>query len=580
MRRARRCSLLSALAAATLTLVGCTEIPSDSAPEVIRAVDRGNAGAAQPNITPEAGSDGREIVSDFLLAGVAADAGHSSSRQFLTNAAARKWQDSAVIVVDETAVGIPVVHGGSETVAVTGRRVGQLDAGGVFSPSLKGIGVGDPETFSFGLVKVAGQWRIDQLQPGVLISQSAFSNSYHARKLFFFDSSETTLVPDLRYTALSGQSLATWLLQELLAGPRPELAQSVLNEVPEQVGKSSVQTGDPIQVEMPGTAQLDASGRNALAAELAYTLGQIQFAQAQLQLTDAGRLVRVPAGSGATFSTLDFNSVGPDSALAGVQPYFVRDAAVVSGVDAAALPGPLGVPGADIESVALRHAVAGGIQVAAIVGGSLEVGSSSRLAKVALPAGQLSRPEWRPHAADVWVGDGSGGAIYRVTPNQAPRQVSITSPVGGLPPGQVLALRFSLDGVRLAAVLRAPNDTETAWVGSVVTSGSDVRIDSFEPLTPSLLRVDDIAWADATKLLMVAAAPNDETRVWQMLSDGSRLDSLTNVGLPGPPTAIAASAGRLPLVSASNSIWTQRGSSWIPFPGSIPTPGVNPVYAP
>ncbi len=94
-------------------------------------------------------------------------------------------------VVDEWTVGVWTVTGSGATLEVKGRRVGQLDASGVFSPSLKGTGVGDQETFTFDLTEVDGQWRIDQLQPGVLINQSAFVRTYQARKLYFYDLSET-----------------------------------------------------------------------------------------------------------------------------------------------------------------------------------------------------------------------------------------------------------------------------------------------------------------------------------------------------------------------------------------------------
>jgi hypothetical protein len=140
-------------------------------------------------------------------------------------------------------------------------------------------------------------------------------------------------------------------------------------------------------------------------------------------------------------------------------------------------------------------------------------------------------------------------------------------------------LRFSSDGVRLAAVVRGADGTMTAWIGSLVTSSSDVRIDSFEPLTPVRLMVSDVAWADATKLLLIAGAPNDETRVWQVNSDGSALGPLTNSGLPGRPTSIAAAPQQPPLVSASDSIWIQR-DLWRPFLGGSFTPGTNPVFAP
>jgi hypothetical protein len=575
---------LAGLLLTALLVAGCTGVPTDSAPLVVRTVDRaGVAGDSQADAAPRPGAGSRDIVIGFLNAGVAANAGHSQSRQFLTNAAARKWQDSTVTVVDEWTAGVRTVTGSGETVEVSGRRVGQLDASGVYSPTLKGAGVGDQETFTFDLVQVDGQWRINQLQPGVLINQSAFERAYLGRKLHFYDSSETSLVPDLRYTALAGQALATWLLGALVLGPRPELAQSVVNEVPDQVGRPTVLDSDPIVVEMPGSSQLDSNGRNRLAAQLAYTLAQIRFVPgAQLKLTDAGRPVVIPAANGPSFAAVDFAAAGPDSMAPGVQSYFLRDGAVIAGVDNKPVPGVLGRPGRGLSSVALRRNAAGELQAAAVAGNVLQMGSTARLSRVKLPAGALSRPEWRPHAADVWIGVGARGAVYRISPDGVPKQVSITSPVGGLPPGQVVALRFSSDGVRLAAVLRSADGVMTAWIGSVVTSSSDVRVDSFEPLTPARLAVSDLAWADATRLLMVARAPNDETRVWQVMSDGSALGRLSNLGLPGPPTSIAAVSQQSPLVSASDSIWIQSDSSgsWTSFPGNSPTPGVNPTYAP
>ncbi len=468
-------------------------------------------------------------------------------------------------------------------VEVSGPRVGQLDDKGVFTPSLKGLGLGDVETFSFDLVQVEGQWRINQLQPGVLLSKTSFDRSYQSRKLYFYDLSETVLVPDLRYSALGGQALATWLLTALVTGPRPELTQSVINEVPDKVTGATVVNSDPIAVEMPGSSQLDANGRNRLAAQLAYTLIQIRFASGtQLALTDSGRPVAVPAGHGTTFVATDFSDALPDT-VAPADPYFLRAGAVINGDDTP-IAGPLGRPGAGLTSVALRHADSGALQVAAVVGNRLQVGTTSRLAPVRLPAGALSRPEWRPRTgdanADVWVGVGTRGSIYRVGRDGVGRQVSITSSVGGLPLGQVMALRFSPDGVRLAAVLRGADGSLTAWIGAVVVSSSNIRIDSFQPFTPARLAVSDLAWTDATKLLLLAREPGDETRVRPVSSDGSELGNPTRAaGLPGPPTSIAAAPQQTPLVSASDSIWTLGGGGWKPYPGPTATPGINPVFA-
>lgn len=583
----RHLSSSVALALAALLLAGCTGVPTDTAPLVVRTIDHGGPDG-QANITPKVGAQPRDLVTDFLTASVAADARHSQARQFLTNAASRKWQDNAVTVLNEVSVGVATITGaGTARVEVSGPRVGGLDDKGVYTPSLKGVGIGDVETFSYDLVQVEGEWRINQLQPGVLLSKTSFDRSYQARRLYFYDLSETVLVPDLRYSALGGQALATWLLTALVTGPRPELTQSVINEVPDKVTGATVENSDPIKVEMPGTSQLDANGRNRLAAQLAYTLTQIRFASGtQLTLTDSGRPVAVPAGHGPTFVAADFSSALPDSVAPAAEPYFVRAGAVIKGTNDKPIAGPLGQPGRGLTSVALRHTTTGELQVAAVGGNRLQVGSTSRLVRVRLPAGVLSRPEWRPRTgdadADAWVGVGTRGSIYRVGMNGIARQVSITSSVGGLPLGQVTALRFSPDGVRLAAVLRGADGTLTAWIGSVVVSSSDIRIDAFQPFTPAELAISDLAWTDATKLLLLARKPGDETRVQPVSSDGSEISkpAYTTAGLPGPATSIAAAPQQLPLVSASDSIWILESGGWKPYPGDAATPGINPVFAP
>ncbi len=590
MSRGRRSVLLVVLAVGLL-LSGCTTIPSSSSPQVLRTLNRSGAGSPRASITSEPGEGPRDVVSKFISAGVQADAAHSSSRQFLTNAAARKWQDNTTIIVDTATIGVASQGNDRGNVAVTGQRIGQLDAAGIYTPTLKRMGLGDPETFNFKLVKVAGEWRIDQLQAGVIIDRQAFLDSYVPSTSLYFlssgdsDSNAVNLVPDARYTPLTGQALASWLLTQLLAGPRPELVQSVSSEVPDQVGKPSVQLGDPIVVELPGTAQLDSGGRNALAAQLAYTFASFEYSGAQLALTDAGRPVRIPQASGSTFSQDMFSSLSPDPATPDAESYFIRAGAVIKGADDKPVPGLLGQSSRGLSSVALRHDQAGTLQVAAVANNSLLLGTDSKLVRVPLAPGVISRPEWRPHASDVWFGLGGAGAIYRIPRSQQPRPVSISSPVGSGPVGQVIALRFSPDGVRLAAVVRAPDGTAAAWVGSVVTSGSDVRIDSFEPVTPAQLTVNDVSWLDSTKLAMIGSAPdtnNGAPLVWAVHSDGSQLSAVSNSGLPPGPNSIASEPGGPTLVSASGTIWahaTQDAPSWASYPNKVPSEGSNPIFA-
>jgi hypothetical protein len=580
-----------AMLAGLLLLTGCTTIPNSS-PQVIRTPIRGDADSPQPSITPEPGEDPQAVVLKFISAAVLAGAQHSASRQFLTTAAARKWQDTSTVILDEPRATKPPpdLGGDRATVVVSGRRVGQLDSAGVYTPVLKNLGKGDQESFTFRLVRTNGQWRIDQLPPGVLVGSPAFNASFNPPSTLYFlnaaaDTGQLALVPDLRYTSLTGQAQASWMLTQLLVGPRAELAQSVVSEIPDQVGKPTVQLGDPITVEIPGTNQLDGAGRNALAAQLAFTFYPFEYGGPQLMITDGGRPVRIPDAVGTTFDTNDFNVLSPAQQATVANAYYLRNGAVIDASDDTPLPGLLGQAG-ELDSVALRDDSTGTVlQAAGVRQGALLVDTDKRLVKVPLPPGEVSRPEWRPHANDVWVGVGDKGAIYRVTPGDAARPVSITSPLGGSLTGQVLAVRFSPDGARIAAVVRAPDGTAAAWVGSI-SSGTDVRIDSFEPVTPVQLVVSDIAWANETKLSVIAAstASAGPAQVWRLSSDGSQLIQATSLNLPpASPSAIAERDGQPTLISVSGYIWAYVSESkgWSSYPAikNSNQGGVNPIFA-
>jgi hypothetical protein len=234
--------------------------------------------------------------------------------------------------------------------------------------------------------------------------------------------------------------------------------------------------------------------------------------------------------------------------------------------------------------VALRRNPSQSLDVAAMTTTrQLLIGDQQRSTPVNLPHPATSRPEWRPFAEDVWFGTGRYG-IYRATSDGPVQPVSITSQVGIVPSASITAVRFSPDGTRIALVTRGAEDTGTAWIGSLVTSGPDVRIDSLEPVTPPALAVLDLAWADSVKLQLVAAAPGAEAQLWEVNSDGSRLDTVVaNIGLPGPPTAITAAQGQPTVVEAGGSIWLlpKDSSTWTSiFGSSTQVLGRNPIYAP
>jgi len=268
-------------------------------------------------------------------------------------------------------------------------------------------------------------------------------------------------------------------------------------------------------------------------------------------------------------ASLDDSSVSPPP---GGSLYFVRDGALL---DEEAKPAS-GQPGHNLVSVALRRqASAQSLQVAALTStGQLEIGTEQGR----LPQPATSRPEWQDD--NVWIGAGSH--LYRVAADGTASPISLTSQVGPLPNGTITAVRLSPDGDRVALVIRGPNGIGNAWVGSVISTTSPVRVDSLEQLTPPALAVTDLAWADAASLMLVAAEPGAEARVWPFYSDGAQRgdeDQLSSAGLRGTLTSIAAQ-GQEVVVSAGGLLYQYINRSWVNYLAKDATvPGINPVYA-
>src|SRR6185312_10239733 len=87
-----------------------------------------------------------------------------------------------------------------------------------------------PDPGPIDLVKTPGGWRIDRLPNGVFLDWQQFQSTYKRSTLYFADPTGKTVVPDPRYVAVSdADQLATELVTKLIAGPRPEMANTVPN---------------------------------------------------------------------------------------------------------------------------------------------------------------------------------------------------------------------------------------------------------------------------------------------------------------------------------------------------------------
>jgi hypothetical protein len=572
MRRGRRWVLLAI--GASVLLSACSGVPTNSSPEVIGPVAGGVAQSSAAVVTPQPGSDPRSIVVGFITANVSNDARHTSARTYLTSAASKSWTDTTTSVVS----GPPqfgTFNPQNNSVTVTANKVGTLDARGIYSPITEGSG-STPISLTFGLTQVSGQWRINTLTPGLIVDLNDFQQTYKPRPVYFFDQSQKRLVPDLRYSPLTDQTLCTWLLDQLIAGPRAELQSAYTSDLPEQNAHAAVTFGQTISVNLPGSSQLDAGTRSRLAVQLAFTFGLDSVPQSVV-LSDGTKQVSIPQTT-QPFTSLSFPSYQPSSTPANV--YYLHDGTVLAGSGVKVASGATGLTSIAVAvrgSSSLLAATAGKSDSAQLLVGSL----TSALTATDVPAGPLSRPAWAPGLQEVWIGDGL--TLYRMPTVGAPAvAVSLASSSGAVT-GQIRSVAFSPDGVRIALIIKAADGSSQLWIGTIVRTPDGASVQSLEPVTPTDLGLVDVAWNDANTLYAVGSDVGlpGGYGIWSVQLDGSLLTLRSTTGLPSAPDSITTSQFGFAWVSANSTVWVSRGqeSSWT-APGGGPgtTSGTAPTY--
>src|SRR4051812_41228001 len=158
-------------AALVLVLAGCAGIPHSGAVHVGRPVPApGGLGDVDVRVLPAAAQPGlppNDVVRGFLRAVVNADSNYDIARTYLTRRAATGWHaGGGVTTYDDSGVDIHLTGQGANTRTLQLRapRVGVIDERGDFSPR------GGRVRASFGVVRQDGEWRIDRLADGVLLS--------------------------------------------------------------------------------------------------------------------------------------------------------------------------------------------------------------------------------------------------------------------------------------------------------------------------------------------------------------------------------------------------------------------------
>lgn len=585
-RRAR--AWLVASVVGGLVVAACSGVPSSTTPQVVRTLDVKSPSASPAPPPPRA--DKRDIVSGFLRNSGGHDTSHLAAQQYLDKTAAQGWKPAGALILDADAPSLPARDG---SVTLRGTQVGQLNAGGTFSlPSgTKAVS----QTFRFK--KTSLGWRITNPPSGLLLPAGDFDNDYRLTPLYFFNAAQKVLVPDLRYTSAEDQSLADWLLAQLLDGPQGGSLTNLPDVFPSQIDQKTakVTLGQPIVVQLPGVKSVAAANRLQIAAELAYTFQKaFPDRERMLQIQDGTTTVPLPSGQ-KTFSAAtlpaSFSPTGSPSPTAAQDMYYIRRGEVFDSAGRRATD-TVGGSRSGVSSVAVASA-GGAIPLVATVssnGRTVFVDNNTGSAPVKLPAVATSRPEWtRDGSTEVWLGVGRG--LVRVTGGGAIHPVAIAAQQGSSPltPHAVTAVRFSPDGARVALVLAgvASGALPSAWLGNVVRSGNAVQVQGLHQFTPPDWYVRDIAWTDDLGLDVIDNAVDSfEFSVYSVHCDGSNPVVITsaNDDLPAPPRFITVGRDGTAWVSVGDgplgTLWRQSGSGgWsAPF-GRSSYAGSAPVYS-
>lgn len=572
-RRAGARALGLGLAAVLGLLAGCVSIPTSgpistgSPAPVDQSLPIPLAALPQRDDTPEG------IVAGFFSAaraGVFDDFG--VAREFLTRSANGSWDPWERLLVARSD---PELSLQGETVVAAVELAGSVNRDGVFEEAAPGSEV----TLSFGMRRDAnGQWRIEDLQNGIVIRDSAFEASFSPVPVYFATPDWQVAVPELRW--LPDQSLLRDTVHALFDGPSPWLADAVATAAPT--------LGAPVEVGDPAQGGLVTIGLPASALQERWADGQRAQLQAQLEVTlVSGRLRGVVSSVALTLMGANGPfpfGVDPDEEIPelatdpqpSIGPFGIVDGVIaeVGGAE----PEPVeGLPTL-VDLAAPNHP-------AASPDGSVWVvlDGTRRLLLLPTDGGPpqplLDGSDLLPPSVDrygwVWSGErASHGMLTAVAPDGT--VVDVAAPL--LVDSEVRSIRVSRDGARIAIASVDTDGRTRIQVASVVRAAGEAG----EPRTlgagaltvgTQLVDVTELAWSDEQTLAVLGVAAGSQQRALHQVMVGGRTTLLQVVAEETIGLAAARGNDGIYVVDADGVLRALRGSSsWVEVASGVVDP--------
>jgi Lipoprotein LpqB beta-propeller domain/Sporulation and spore germination len=578
----RRFAALLIVVASLFVAAGCVSVPTSGPIEKVEGQQPPCQNCVNVEVKPpDPGDKPLEIVKGYLLATSNYQPNYSTARQFLTRTAAEKWSPTGEVFIYQ---GSPVADG--TVVTFDGDLVGSLAADRTYLAR-------DHEfKWNFEVRQENGEWRIGNPPPGLMVEEFFFDSFYQTYDLYFVGNG-SSLVPDPIYLpALSNPAnVASALMNMLLKGPSKWLKPAVSSAIPPDTSLSvdSVTITDGIaevQLSDPVLALPDPQ-RSLLAAQIVYTLKQIGGVKGVLIKVNQ-QPFRVPGGDQKSF-VISVDSIPADMdpipLAASEQPYAVRDGTVrrvatttppkVEGLDA-----PLGSKTSPVNALAVS---------VANTDLAVTTNDQTMLRRAPIPKGEsttllrdatdLLRPQFTRYG-EIWDIGRQGRRRQWIWAFTADKEhYKIDSKVLD---GNVTDFKVSPDGTRMALVRSTTNGESELGLARIIRSDKKIVVDEWRALDttqsnmPQITRIADVAWLDATELLVLGAADSNTAYApFRVVEDASRI---TKEGEPenwgAVELAVLLRTQTTIIVGRVNGVgntWKDNGNQWVPFVPEVST---------
>jgi hypothetical protein len=553
---------LVALFVLALALAGCAALPRSgpvtaSDPDLPAPQGIGFfASGPQPGASPE------EIVDGFLTASWA---GYSDeflvARDFLAGPAVATWQplEQVRIYSDTPAPQYSRAGDGGVRLSVTAEA--SVDSAGRYTEAAPGTTI----QADFTLARDGdGEWRIIELDDGVLLPAANFQSVYNQGALYFLTPDLSALVPEVRW--FPQEDLATSLVQALLEGPSSWLAPGVRTMVP--VGTRM--TVETVQV-AEGVAHVDLSADSLAAQAEERSLLYAQMERTLQHVPDVHEVEITAAGA-----PYELEEPIPDLSAYPFVPSpmaVISDGTLADVVGGAIAPRPGSEQLADLDphDPALGYNASAPTTVLLDGPDRLVVAPSGDQQPAVLVEGtELVAPSVDRHGW-VWTTPArTDGHLRAVSPGGD--AVDVEAP--WLQNGTVRALRVSREGARVVVVWEVAGEP-VLDVAAVARDADGTPSALAEPVRfgERLTDAVDVAWIDESTVAVLGATAADPVPTVHLLPLGG-----PTTRLPVVEGAVSLTAGRgdrsLVVATAEGRLYERNGAGWRAWLGPASDPAL------